>query len=159
MRKALFFAPLLLLLMTQTHSAPVDAKATSADFQQNENKISISTRSEIVGLWGMDIPGNQSCVEYYNFRGNNEIVVNSAKEWTVGLFEYQPVQEDNPVQLPTLTMQLNYENNETDCSGNRVDQSGELSQYFVKWQNPNQIDFCSGDKEGQCFASLRRILP
>ncbi|EZQ01004.1 MULTISPECIES: hypothetical protein [unclassified Acinetobacter] len=160
MKKTVFFAPLL-LLMTSFSSADqnVQAQAKGADLQQPENNIRINMRPEILGLWGMEIPNNKKCVEYYNFRGNNEVVVNSAKEWSVGLFEYQPSQDSSSGLLPTLVMQVNYENNEKDCSGNQVDQAGDLSQYFVKWDNPNQINFCASEKGGQCFAKLNRILP
>ena len=140
----------------------VAATAKTQDFQKTENTIQIKTRPEILGLWGMDIPStknNKQCTEYYNFRGSNEVVVNSAKEWSVGLFEYQPSPDNTKEVLPTLVMQIRYENNEKDCSGNTVDQAGELSQYFVKWKNPNLINFCATEKGDQCFATLRRILP
>ncbi len=122
------------------------------------NTFTINTRPEIVGLWGMEIPDNKKCVEYYNFKGNNNVVIKSGSEWTTGLYDYQPSQ-DPAVQIPALIMQVKYDNNEKDCSGNRVDQSGEISQYFVKWQNSNTINFCANEKAEQCFAVLRRILP
>jgi hypothetical protein len=37
------------------------------------------TRPEIMGLWGMEIPNNKKCVEYYNFRGMNEVVLKVVK--------------------------------------------------------------------------------
>ena len=122
------------------------------------NTFTINTRPEIVGLWGMEIPDNKKCVEYYNFKGNNNVVIKSGSEWTTGLYDYQPSQ-DPAAQIPALIMQVKYDNNEKDCSGNQVDQSGEISQYFVKWQNSNTINFCANEKAEQCFAVLRRILP
>lgn len=122
------------------------------------NTFTINTRPEIVGLWGMEIPDNKKCVEYYNFKGNNNVVIKSGSEWTTGLYDYQPSQ-DPATQIPALIMQVKYDNNEKDCSGNQVDQSGEISQYFVKWQNSNTINFCANEKAEQCFAVLRRILP
>ena len=152
--------PFLLLVSFFAHAEQnIQAKAKTADLQQAENTIAISTRPEILGLWGMDIPSNQKCVEYYNFRGGNEVVVNSDQEWSVGLFEYQPSADVSQQQLPTLVMQVNYENNAKDCSGNQVDQAGELSQYFVKWSTPNQINFCTSEKGNECFATLKRVLP
>ena len=160
MNKSVFLMQFLLLvspwvLADQT----VQTQAKTANFQQSDNNIRISTRPEILGLWGMEIPNNKKCTEYYNFRSGNEVVVNSDKEWSVGLFEYQPTQDITTNALPTLVMQVNYENNEKDCSGNQVDQSGEISQYFVKWATPNMINFCSTDQGSQCFATLKRVLP
>jgi hypothetical protein len=40
-------------------------------------------------------------------------------------------------------MQIKYDNNEVDCSGQQEDQSGEVSQYFVQWKSPNTINFCA----------------
>lgn len=160
MNKRILFIPFLLLVSPWVAAdQAIQATAKTANFQQAENTIRISTRPEILGLWGMDISNNKKCTEYYNFRSSNEVVVNSDKEWSIGLFEYQPPQDMTTNALPTLVMQVNYENNEKDCSGNQVDQSGELSQYFVKWATPNLINFCSTEQGGQCFATLRRVLP
>ena len=46
-----------------------------------------------------------------------------------------------------------------DCSGRKEDQSGEVTQYFVKWNNSNTINFCASEKGDHCFATLHRILP
>ena len=159
MKKTVLFIPLFLLTSFSFADQNVTAKAKSADLQKMENNIRVVVRPEILGLWGMEIPNNKKCIEYYNFRGGNEFVVNSAKEWSVGLYEYQPPQEARSGLLPTLVMQVNYDNNEKDCSGNQVDQTGELSQYFVQWSNPNQINFCATEQGGQCFAQLNRVLP
>ena len=140
------------VLMANTPSQAEDTQAS------NQNNIRVTTRPEIVGLWGMEIPNNRKCVEYYNFKGNNNVVIKSGSEWTTGLYDYQPSQ-DPAAQIPALIMQVKYDNNEKDCSGNQVDQSGEISQYFVKWQNSNTINFCANEKAEQCFAVLRRILP
>lgn len=156
----MFITPFLLLASFFVNAEPNSQDAAkTTDVQQPENTLRISTRPDILGLWGMHIPSNKKCVEYYNFRGGNEVVVNSDKEWSVGLFEYQPPIDIAQNQLPTLVMQVNYENNEKDCSGNQIDQAGELSQYFVKWSTPNQIDFCTTEKGNECFATLNRVLP
>lgn len=160
MKKPVFIIPILFFVSSFVYAEQnIQATAKKADLQHTENTIRISTRPEILGLWGMNIPSNKKCIEYYNFRGGNEVVVNSDKEWSVGLFEYQPSADITQSQLPTLVMQVNYENNEKDCSGSQVDQAGELSQYFVKWSTPNQIDFCTSEKGNECFATLNRVLP
>ena len=54
---------------------------------------------------------NKKCVEYYNFKGNNNVVIKSGSEWTTGLYDYQPSQ-DPAAQIPALIMQVKYDNNE-----------------------------------------------
>ena len=46
------------------------------------NTIRIQTRPEIVGLWGMQIANNKKCVEYYNFKSNNDVIIKSGQEWS-----------------------------------------------------------------------------
>lgn len=135
------------------------AANTQATAALAANTIRVSTRPEILGLWGMEIPNNKKCVEYYNFRGGNEVVVNSGKEWSAGLYDYQPSPDNSKDKPPALIMQIKYENNEVDCSGRQENQAGEVSQYFVRWKNNNTINFCASEKEEQCFATLNRVLP
>ena len=125
---------------------------------EDSNPIRIVTRPEIVGLWGMQIPNNKKCIEYYNFKSNNNVVIKSGQEWSSGIYDYQSSQEERSA-LPALILQVKYDNNEVDCSGYNEDQTGEISQYFVQWKNPSTINFCSSEKAEQCFATLRRILP
>lgn len=122
------------------------------------NNFKVTTRSELVGLWGMEIPNNRKCIEYYNFKGNNDVVIKSGEEWSSGVYDYQPAQDPN-AQIPALILQVKYDNNQMDCSGNVQDQTGEISQYFVKWKSPSVINFCANDQAEQCFATLRRVLP
>lgn len=161
MKKCALVIALFGLMATLTQAdSDVPASANVENTQKIENAIQIRTRPEILGLWGMLINNNNSsCTEYYNFRGSNEIVVKSDLEWSIGLYEYQPSPDNTHEVMPTLAMQVRYENNEKDCSGNQVDQVGELSQYYVKWNNPNQIQFCANEKGQDCFATLNRVLP
>ena len=122
------------------------------------NTIRIQTRPEIVGLWGMQIANNKKCVEYYNFKSNNDVIIKSGQEWSSGIYDYQPSQEERSL-LSALILQVKYDNNERDCSGLQEDQTGEISQYFVQWKNASTINFCSNEKAEQCFATLRRVLP
>ena len=159
MKKSVSLITLLLGFIAVTHAdLPVETPQHNVEAQK-ENLIGVYTRPEILGLWGMDIPQNKKCVEYYNFRNGNEVVVNSAQEWSIGQFDYQPSPDNTLTKLPTLMIQVNYENNATDCSGNTVDQAGELSQYFVKWNSPTQINFCATEQGKDCFATLKRVLP
>ena len=128
------------------------------DRVEDSNPIRIVTRPEIVGLWGMQIANNKKCIEYYNFKSNNNVVIKSGQEWSSGIYDYQSSQEERSA-LPALILQVTYDNNEVDCSGYSEDQTGEISQYFVQWKNSSTINFCSNEKAEQCFATLRRILP
>jgi hypothetical protein len=61
------------VLMANTPSQAEDTQAS------NQNNIRVTTRPEIVGLWGMEIPNNRKCVEYYNFKSNSDVVIKSGK--------------------------------------------------------------------------------
>ncbi|CAM4328856.1 hypothetical protein [Acinetobacter pragensis] len=138
--------------LTQNQNAEDQVQANAV------NNFRVTTRPEIVGLWGMEIPNNRKCIEYYNFKSNNDVVIKSGAEWSSGLYDYQPPQ-DQDTQLPALVLQVKYDNNEPDCSGNKTDQTGEISQYYVQWENASTINFCANEKAEQCFATLRRVLP
>ncbi|MFV5490228.1 hypothetical protein [Acinetobacter sp. ASP199] len=131
---------------------------TAAQAPAVANTFRVVIRPEIMGLWGMEIPNNRKCVEYYNFKSDNNVIIKSGDEWSSGIYDYQ-LPQDTTAQVPALILQVKYDNNQKDCSGNQQDQSGEVSQYFVKWQNPHTINFCATEKAEQCFATLRRILP
>ena len=136
----------------------VNAKTVTPQQIAKANAIRVTSRPEIMGLWGMEITNNKKCVEYYNFRGMSDVVIKSGQEWSYGLYDYQP-SEDHNERLPALILQIKYDNNQMDCSGQQQDQTGEVSQYFVKWANDNIINFCANEKGEKCFATLRRVLP
>ncbi|MBF4520398.1 MULTISPECIES: hypothetical protein [Acinetobacter] len=143
---------------TSTIDATKLATVQTAQSVQNTNKFRVVTRPEIVGLWGMQIPNNRKCIEYYNFKSNNDVIIKSGQEWSAGVYDYQPSQDPANL-LPALILQIKYDNNEVDCSGHQEDQTGDISQYFVKWKNAHTINFCSNEKAEQCFATLYRVLP
>lgn len=142
--------------MANDNQAVVATEET--DRAENSNTIRIVTRPEIVGLWGMQVSNNNKCIEYYNFKANNNVIIKSGQEWSSGIYDFQPAQEERSL-LSALVLQVKYDNNEKDCSGLQEDQTGEISQYFVQWKNASTINFCSNDKAEQCFATLRRVLP
>jgi hypothetical protein len=156
--KKICFTVLVMLLSTGAIANDPRTTGEQTEATAAQGNIRIVTRPEIVGLWGMQIPSNNKCVEYYNFRSSNDVIIKSGEEWSSGIYDYQP-SVDTTTKLPALVLQVKYDNNEKDCSGYQQDQSGEISQYFVKWKNPQVIDFCTNDKAEQCFATLYRILP
>lgn len=123
-----------------------------------ENTIRIQTRPEIVGLWGMQIEKKNQCIEYYNFQSNSNVLIKSGNEWSTGVYDYEPRPDPNSV-LSALTLQIQFDNNEVDCSGIQEDQTGEITQYYVKWQNPSTLSLCNSENSEQCFATLQRVLP
>lgn len=107
----------LVLTLSMTVNAQDNLKSQlNKNKVQPTNTIKISLRPEIVGLWSMPIPNNKQCIEYYNFKSNNNLVVKSGAEWSTGLYEYQPNQQmDNKQAI--LTLNIQYDNNQLDCSG------------------------------------------
>ncbi|MFI4954968.1 MAG: hypothetical protein ACHP9Y_03555 [Gammaproteobacteria bacterium] len=124
-----------------------------------KNNIDLVNRPLIAGLWAMTIP-KVSCIEYYNFREDGLFVVKSAEEWSLGKYVYQlPDAEAMATTLPLLTMGIQYDSNVPDCSGNNVDQSGEVQRQYVKWIDSAHIKFCATEDGQQCELELRKILP
>ena len=128
-----------------------------ADAGPKTGRISIVNRPLIAGLWGMNIPGAK-CVEYYNFMENGEVAIKSAGEWTYGVYEYQ-LPETQDSGSPVLGMKIKYDNLQADCSGNAIDQSGEIQQHYVKWIGKSDIEFCGTEDGKECYVSLRKVLP
>lgn len=154
MKKIALFS---LIFVSSMLSANTIKQDTAASIQANDNPIQIISKSEIVGLWGMEVTSNKKCTEYYNFKSNQEVIIKSGQEWSNGLYEYHPALDAQ--SLAALVLKIKYDNNEVDCSGQQIDQSDEVSQYFVQWKSPNTINFCNNDKAEQCFATLYRVLP
>lgn len=159
MNRTLLLTAIFGLAMPTIFASAAAAKAPSQTVADNVTRININTRPEILGLWGMVIPNNNKCVEYYNFRERNEVIVNSGKEWSLGVYDYQPTTDPMRTKLPSLEILVKYENNEKDCSGSKQDQVGETSRVFVRWQDQNTIDFCSSENGDQCFVTLHRVRP
>ncbi len=122
-----------------------------------EPAFEVVPRSMLSGLWGMTIPG-KTCVEMYNFQDNGQMLVKSSKEWTWGKYELE-LPEAGSTTLPILTMKILYDNLETDCSGNQIDQYGEVQQQYVKWTGRNTIEFCNAPDGTQCVLTLNKVLP
>ncbi len=143
-----------------------DASSTTADLSSlltstapAKSDVEIVNRPLIAGLWGMRIP-HVACIEYYNFKENGEFIVKSAGEWSMGKYIYQlPDMETMATTLPQLTIGILYDSNDTDCSGNNINQTGEVQQEYVKWINPSHIKFCATADGQQCPLDLYKVLP
>jgi hypothetical protein len=136
----------------------VGSLANAAEPSIMADRVVVKNRPLIAGLWAMPIP-NKSCIEYYNFLEDGRFLIQSHHEWTTGTYEYVlPALGDST--LPLLTMTIRYDNNEMDCSGNKVDQSNEVQRQFIRW-NPQQrqMEFCGTPEGAECLLALRRVLP
>ena len=95
-----------------------------------------------------------SCQERYNFGRDQQFIGSSGQEFTYGKYLYA----DTGDGLPALAIQTQYDNNATDCSGNRVDQTGDILVAYVKQQG-EQMQWCKDSKGTRCDMTLQRVLP
>ena len=80
----------------------------------------------------------------------------SGAEWTYGNYVYQHQDEG----LPVLFINTTYDNNQVDCSGNQIDQTGETIQTFVDYDAVNhQMRWCRDADGKDCFMQFHRLLP
>ncbi|MBF7691538.1 MULTISPECIES: hypothetical protein [Acinetobacter] len=152
--KQLFTASLLLISSTIVF-ATTQPKATP---NVTADDITIVPRPVIYGLWGIELPNNKKCMEFYNFKTGNRLVINSASEWATGVYDYQP-SPDNNVKVGALAIQMKFDNNQPDCSGQRTEVNTDVAQYYVHWKDQNNLQFCTSADGNQCFVNLKRILP
>lgn len=111
----------------------------------------------ISGLWAYD--ANKHCREYYNFGKNGTLNTVSAGEKTKGTYRF--VYSDE-LSMPMLAMTTTQDNNEKDCLGAQIDQSGQSMAFFVKLNSrhtPTKMQWCANTDESSCFNELYRILP
>lgn len=125
------------------------------------DKISTYELPAVAGLWQIELdnPIHENCQERYNFGRDGKLTTTSGKERTIGSYRLQHF-EDFP--LPVLAMTTKFDNNETDCSGNQVNQAGNSAAMFVKFDSrhdPKKMQWCS-DPDGQvCTSTLTKVLP
>lgn len=94
------------------------------------------------------------CRELYAFDRDNFMRTSSANEVTYGNYVVLTHEEG----LPILILKTIYDNNEVDCSGNQVDQTGEQVIAYIK-EDGNTMQWC-GDKLGEkCHIRFERVLP
>lgn len=108
------------------------------------------------GLWQLQLEdqSDPSCQEQIYFAQNNQFTVQSGAEFGYG--EYRVVHHNQ--SYPSLALKIIYENNQVDCSGQQIDQSGEMNLAYVK-QDGNKMQWCT-DRQGQdCPMTFYRVLP
>lgn len=111
----------------------------------------------ISGLWVYSV--GETCREYYNFGKNGTLTTVSAGEKTKGTYRF--VYADD-LPMPMLAMTTDQDNNEPDCSGTKLDQTGHSMAFFVKLNSrhaPTKMQWCNHADENSCFNELHRVLP
>lgn len=94
------------------------------------------------------------CRELYNFGADNEMWAVSGKESTYGRYLVTHREEG----LPVIAIRTVYDNNEVDCSGNKVDQTDEALIAFLN-HDGNQMQWCADPDGKECFMNFNRVLP
>ncbi len=97
---------------------------------------------------------NNQCRELYNFGADNEMLAVSGKELTYGRYLITHREEG----LPIIAMKTTYDNNQTDCSGNQVDQTNDALIAFLK-HDGNNMQWCADSEGEECFMDFYRVLP
>lgn len=115
----------------------------------------------IAGLWVQQIKDDNGdmCQEFYNFGKNGKLTTVSRTEKTEGNYIFKRTDEFN---LPLLAVHTTKDNNEKDCQGQQIDQTGHTMGIFVKLDsrhNPKTMWWCSDSNGNECLASLQRVLP
>ena len=121
-------------------------------------QISTHILPNIAGQWQLKMdktdPKQPSCEERYNFGRDQQFIGSSGQEFTFGKYLYASTGDG----LPALAIQTQYDNNATDCSGSRVDQTGDILVAYVKLQD-NQMQWCKDSQGKKCDMTLQRVLP
>ena len=97
---------------------------------------------------------SNQCRELYNFAADNEVWTVSGKELTYGRYLITYREEG----LPIIAIKTIYDNNEVDCSGNKIDQTDEALIAFVN-HDGNKMQWCADPDGNECFMNFNRILP
>ncbi|WP_394260943.1 hypothetical protein [Moraxella boevrei] len=122
-------------------------------------KISTHVLPSIAGQWQLQIsqkdPTQPHCQERYNFGRDQIFQGQSGKEMSYGKYLFS----DTGNGLPAIAIQTEYDNNAKDCSGNQVDQTGDILVAYVKTVDNNTMQWCSDSDGKNCGMTLQRILP
>ncbi len=116
----------------------------------------ISDNAQIMAMRNLKVASqrNNQCRELYNFSEDNEMSAVSGKEVTYGRYLITHVEQG----LPIIAMKTTYDNNETDCSGNQVDQTDDALIAFLK-HDGNNMQWCADSEGAECFMDFYKVLP
>lgn len=129
----------------------VTANNSEGILEQTEQRIIKVVPSKISASASQ--PANQ-CRELYYFAADNEMWAVSGKERTYS--RYLITHRDEG--LPIIAIKTIYDNNEVDCSGNQIDQTGETMIAFLNHEG-NEMQWCADAEGTECYMDFRRVLP
>lgn len=138
-----------------THISPAIAGQWELDLADLNTKNATVIESPTVKQpIAVDNIQSTQCRELYNFAADNEMWTVSGKEWTYG--RYLVTHRDEG--LPVIAIKTVYDNNEADCSGNKVDQTDESLIAFLKHKD-NEMQWCADAEGKDCFMTFHRVRP
>ena len=115
-----------------------------------------SSLSEVTTITIAEPTAQAECKETYTFAHDNIMWSVSGAEWTYGRYVLSHQDEG----LPLIAINTLHDNNEVDCSGNQVDQTGEMMLAYVDYVSDKPYMHWCADKEGkQCFMTFKKQLP
>lgn len=142
----------------------VTAGKSDGVFIQTERRITAgsSTTRQLVekSNRSMDKSGsnwqanNTQCRELYYFGADNEMWAISGAERTYGRYLVTHGEEG----LPIIAIQTVFDNNEVDCSGNKVDQTDEALLAYLDHKD-NKMQWCADAEGKDCFMTFTKVLP
>lgn len=138
------------------------------DEGEANNNLSISLDTESGKIKNKAISGSEpsskaennenhigkQCRELYNFDADSKVNVSSGKELTRGRYLVSYQEEG----LPIIAMTTTYDNNEIDCSGAQIDQSGQTMIAYLDYQG-SFMKWCNDNEGTECYAYFNRIYP
>lgn len=131
-----------------TNEPKVTADKAEGILEQNEQRTIKVVPSKT------SISASNQCRELYYFAEDNEMWAVSGKERTYS--RYLITHRDEG--LPIIAIKTIYDNNEVDCSGNQVDQTGEALIAFLS-HDGNEMQWCADPEGTECYMNFRRVLP
>ena len=136
----------------ETNEPKITAGAEGGVLTQNEQRILNIKPTSTSPI--KPATNNNQCRELYNFGADNEMWSVSGKEWTYGRYLVTHREEG----LPIIAIKTLYDNNEVDCSGNQVDQTGEAVIAFLNHEG-NTMQWCADPDGTECYMNFHRVLP
>ena len=149
--------------MQDTTMSDANTKTDNATVNRNSNTITGDVTNTVVvsdktlnASTTVKPVYKNNCQESYTFAEDNKMWTVSGAEWTYGRYVVSHQDEG----LPLIAINTIYDNNEADCSGNKVDQSGDMLLAYMDYEsNKPYMRWCT-DKEGEnCFMTLKQQLP
>lgn len=129
--------------------------------QPSEPVVTTYELPAIAGLWQIDLqnPTSNACQERYNFGKDGALMATSGDEYTKGQYRFDYMAD---LPLPVLAIKTTYDNNQPDCLGEQIDQTGNTMAMFVKLKqkhHPTTMQWCQDLDGKNCVATLYRVLP